>query len=751
MFVVLRGDKNLRTDMLNAFTCQNVLAGAPTLMAWYSGQAKKNKRGKISMAINLIGYTDRLSARPGETLDFKISCKTRSPVKARLFRSISADANPSGMGVVEAACDELFTPLEFEGKEQKFAPGSYAVTTGKISPIIGEKVELSVTVMPTILTGNRQTVMSVGTIKISLNSESRICFTNSSFELVATAPISLNKWWKINAMLSADGQMALRVDEIRNGTLVDNSNVQAKTDVAPSLNGPLYLAARDQGGSVGQFFNGRIEAPALCVDGKVVERWNLADEMNSLSVPSALGTSGHALRLVNAPVRAVRCSLWDASEMCWRHKSEHYAAIHFNEDAIYDFGWDTSFSFELPQFMPSGIYVMRISSDEHDDAMPFFVCPLKGAPTAKLCVLVSTFTYAIYGNHARPDYSPAWQDRIAKDGAYPHNPAAHPEYGLSTYNTLHDGSGICHASYKRPLFNLRPGYITFGAATCSGLRHFQADSHLISWLHDQNIDYDIITDDELDREGVEVIKGYDAVMTGTHPEYHTMTMLDALMAYRDGGGRLIYLGGNGFYWRIVRHGEDPDLLEIRRAEDGLRAWASQTGEYYNAFDGSYGGLWRRNARPPQQLVGIGFTAQGLFVGKGYKRICFEPAFDWVFDGIDDDVIGDFGFSGNGAAGFELDRVDSALDNGLDITILAQSFGESFMLVPEEQLTHLTNLSGGSELQAKRADMVYVKTSLGGEVFAVGSITFCGSLPWNNFDNNVSRLLRNVVNRFLGAA
>ena len=115
------------------------------------------------------------------------------------------------------------------------------------------------------------------------------------------------------------------------------------------------------------------------------------------------------------------------------------------------------------------------------------------------------------------------------------------------------------------------------------------------------------------------------------------------------------------------------------------------------------------------------------------------------------MIGDFGFSGNGAAGFELDRVDPALDNGLDITILAQSFGDSFMLVPEEQLTHLTNLSGDSEAQAKRADMVYAKTPSGGEVFAVGSITFCGSLPWNKFDNNVSRLLRNVVNRFVGAS
>ena len=226
-------------------------------------------------------------------------------------------------------------------------------------------------------------------------------------------------------------------------------------------------------------------------------------------------------------------------------------------------------------------------------------------------------------------------------------------------------------------------------------------------------------------------------------------MLDALKQYRDGGGGLIYLGGNGFYWRIARHGEDPSLIEIRRSEDGLRAWAAEPGEYYNAFDGSYGGLWRRNGRPPQQLVGIGFTAQANFVGMPYKRVCHDPAFDWVFKGIETDTFGDFGLSGNGAAGFELDRCDEKLDEGEDITILAQSFDKDgqFILVPEEILTHLTNLSGGPEEQVKRADMVYFKTASGGQVFSVGSITFCGSLPWNNFDNNVSTLLRNVISKF----
>ena len=149
-------------------------------------------------------------------------------------------------------------------------------------------------------------------------------------------------------------------------------------------------------------------------------------------------------------------------------------------------------------------------------------------------------------------------------------------------------------------------------------------------------------------------------------------------------------------------------------------------------------------------MGVGFTAQGTFKGMPYQRKCFDPEFDWVFEGIDSPIIGDFGFSGNGAAGFELDRVDPKLAPGYEITVLAQSFAtdENFILVPEEQLTHLTNLSGSPENEVKRADMIYFKVPNGGRVFSVGSITFCGSLPWNNFDNSISQLLLNVLSQSL---
>ena len=170
------------------------------------------------------------------------------------------------------------------------------------------------------------------------------------------------------------------------------------------------------------------------------------------------------------------------------------------------------------------------------------------------------------------------------------------------------------------MLNVRIGYITYPheELRASGLRHYPADHHLLSWLEAKGYEFDVLTDWELHHDGHEALKDYAVVLTGTHPEYHTREMLDALQAYRDGGGRFCYLGGNGFYWKIALSKEQPGLLEIRRAEGGIRAWAAEAGEYYNQLDGEYGGLWRRNGRPPQELVGVGFTAQGAFAGSYYR-------------------------------------------------------------------------------------------------------------------------------------
>ena len=695
----------------------------------------------------LLGYSDVMSVRPGGSIAFKVSSAAAAPFSARLVRSISADPNPEGPGIIEEDASEFFTHSEFPSREQPFYPGSYGRGLEPLELVAEQELRLEATVYPTRDSGVEQTILSVGDLSVTLDGRMRVTLRRAGHTISKGPHLKLREWVRVVASITPGLVTVFCADPLSGARPMETT---CSVQISLRQTGVPVVAATLADGIAAQHFNGKIEAPAIVCDGKIAAAWDFSNDIKSTT---ARATHGPDLALVNFPARAMTGAHWDASEMNWTHRPEHYAAIHFHDDDIYDFEWETNFEFTVPHNMPPGIYVMRLDCGGASDAIPFFVTAPLGRPKANLCVLVSTFTYVIYGNHARPDYSPDWQERMDAWNAYPYNPANHTEYGLSTYNYHSDGSGICHASHRRPLFNLRPGYLTFGNTPCSGLRHFQADSHLISWLHAKGIEYDIVTDAELHRDGRAAIAGYDVVTTGSHPEYHTSKTLDALRGYRDNGGHLLYLGANGFYWRIAVHSENDSMLEIRRAEDGIRAWAAEPGEYYNAFDGTYGGLWRRNARAPQDLVGIGFAAQGEFVGDPYERICHDPAFDWIFDGVEGDIFGDFGFSGNGAAGYELDHIDYRLGTPESATLLARSItrDSDLMLVPEEQLTHLTNLTGGPVRDALCAEMVHFDVPGGGSVFSTGSITFCGCLPWNNYENNISRLLENVLGNKLALA
>ena len=59
----------------------------------------------------------------------------------------------------------------------------------------------------------------------------------------------------------------------------------------------------------------------------------------------------------------------------------------------------------------------------------------------------------------------------------------------------------------------------------------------------RGIDYDVITDEDLHAEGLRaILEPYRVVMTGTHPEYHSTRMWDAMKTWIDRGGRLMYMG-----------------------------------------------------------------------------------------------------------------------------------------------------------------------------------------------------------------
>lgn len=213
----------------------------------------------------------------------------------------------------------------------------------------------------------------------------------------------------------------------------------------------------------------------------------------------------------------------------------------------------------------------------------------------------------------------------------------------------------------------------------------------------------------------------------------------------------MYLGANGWYWHVAYHDQEPGIMEVRRGEDGIRAWAAEPGEYYHSFTGEYGGLWRRKGKPPQMMAGTGFSAQGFDISSYFRRL---PDSDnerarFIFDGVSDEIIGDFGLIGGGAAGLELDRADRLLGTPPNCLVLASSENHSdiYLVVCEEILINFPGISG-QENELVRADMVFYETPAGGAVFSTSSIAWAGSLSHNNYENNVSKITENVLRRFL---
>ena len=723
----------------------------------------------MSAHLPITGYLDRFSHRPGETFTAHVGLRTPGPARARLVRVISGDPNPAGPGLRFEDLSAVFT-TEFAGIHQPIALGSHAI----IDPAPARDPAQACTWTALIMAGlpdETRTVLSEAdtSAQVTLRAgaigvEASLVWPGGSLTLRTDTHLRPRTWYRI--WLSADpASGVVMLGQTDTTGAAATARAEARGLRLPS-GGTLLLAAETAATPSGHF-TGKIEEPALLAgtrtswpdalaraDLPVIGLWDFALAIDSQTIVDTGRQNRHG-RLVNAPTRAVVGARWSGTEHCWRHAPQDYAAIHFHDGDIDDCRWQPSFTFTVPETLKSGAYALHITSTEGEDWLPLYVLPKREGPHAPIAFLASTFTYQAYANHARGNADADYIARMKDWGAYPNNADHWPLYGRSTYNKHADGSGISLSSRLRPILTIRPGYLTFNDPMGSGLRHYPADTHLLAWLTDKGLDFDVVTDEDLDDEGLPLIAPYKTVLTGSHPEYHTPGTLDALSAYTHSGGKLAYLGGNGFYWRIARDKARPHMIEIRRAEGGIRAWAAEPGEYYHAIDGQMGGLWRRNRRPPQQLAGVGFSGQGKFEGTYYRRLptSYEGELAWVFAGINEEIVGDYGLSGGGAAGFELDRADPMLGTPENAVILARSEDppKSFVTVHEELLGASNTISGESAPDLMRGEIVYFDTPSGGAVFSVGSITFCGSL-WRDgrFDGPVSRLLENVVRRFAGS-
>jgi len=494
----------------------------------------------------------------------------------------------------------------------------------------------------------------------------------------------------------------------------------------------------------------------------VVGAWdfheNITDNISSTYIidTSPNGLNGHA---VNLPNRGMTGYNWTGDDIVYHHIATEYGAIHFHDDDIDDARWEVDFSYTIPKHLKSGVYAARLriggeESPETEDYIPFFVRPPAGKTTAAIALIIPTNSYMAYSNDNLATNSVVAQ---LLAGKVPLMQASdlylneHREYGLSTYSCHSDGHGVSISSRLRPILNMRPKYRHWLSPS---LWQLNADLHLTDWLEEKGFNFDVHTDEDLDREGVELLNQYRVVLTGSHPEYSSEKMIDAYEAYQQQGGRWLYLGADGFYWASQYHPDNSNIIEVRKGEAGTRAWTANPGEYNNAFDGKYGGMWRARGRIPSKTCGLTFTAYGFDVSSYYRREpdSLLPECKWMFKGIkEDEIIGDFGLVGGGAAGLELDRYDLEFGTPHQAYLLARSEGHTDLMMQVNEEIHFIvrgYYGGGDENPMIRADMIYYKTPNDGAVFAPGSLAWCGSLSHNNYQNNVSKLMENVIKGFL---
>jgi len=215
----------------------------------------------------------------------------------------------------------------------------------------------------------------------------------------------------------------------------------------------------------------------------------------------------------------------------------------------------------------------------------------------------------------------------------------------------------------------------------------------------------------------------------------------------------MYLGGNGFYWRTAFHTELQGVVEVRRKGQGFLGPTSVP-EGHFSLTGEVAGTWASVGRPPNLICGVGFVTQGFDACTGYRVLpaSRDPRAAFIFAGVDDAVIGDFGMLQGGAAGYEIDRADRALGTPAHALVVASSVGHSKVmnLVVEEINSGFSGAYGGT-WPAVRADITFFETPSGGAVWSTGSISYLGSLAHAGYANGISRLTANVLRRFLDPA
>jgi hypothetical protein len=370
--------------------------------------------------------------------------------------------------------------------------------------------------------------------------------------------------------------------------------------------------------------------------------------------------------------------------------------------------WEATFSLTVPTTWPSGIYAAHCETTAGEDFFVVFIVrparpDFRLASTQQLrrfAFLASTNTWNAYNG---------WGGRFQ-----------YSDYPMNTPEL----------SFERPNAQTRPGppYRTVvvddplarGSYDSNARAMTRADLWILTWLEDAGYEVDVFTDADFHAGSFDPAD-FAGLILGTHPEYWSWTMRDRLDTYLNGGGRLVYLGGNGLYERN-EYTSDLRMMLFRQGDP----------THHDRW------VFARYGRGQRAVLGVadaGNSWQATVTG--YRTRAPGHRFLRGTGLAYDDAFGESGLTGtkgngeNGCAcGWEMDSTNPDDGGGAapaNTVVLAEALG-----------------LGENLGNAFAAQMVCVDRGAG-FVFSAGSLTFGGSLV---LDPILQQIVRNVLDECL---
>lgn len=476
--------------------------------------------------------------------------------------------------------------------------------------------------------------------------------------------------------------------------------------------------------------NAKFAAVALRLPSGIAS-WSFPTRLTDAPLVSS-GAAALELEAVNLPTFCTTSSRWDGSSFDPRFVSSHYDAIHCHDDDVGPLHWPACFRVSLPRDAVSGVYAFEVEHERGTEQIVFFI--VAATQRNSLLFLVPTATYLAYADEFLPEHLYEWKCRDRG------HQFAIDNNLRSLYDYHSDASGVSICSYRKPKATLRPDY---RYPLCGGPHNLPVDLHFLRFCHANGIAFDLTTDHALHDRGLAGLDGYLAVMTGSHPEYMSVEIEDALRRFAASGGSIAYLGGNGFAGKVAFKG---DLMELRRSPlEAGRTWDGPISEQSLAITNEPGGHLRASGRGEFSLTGVAISLMGFDRGRPFTRTAasYDPAAAWLFEGVDNERFGDDGIVLDAAAGYEVDATDEHLGTHPETIVIARADG-----FPDSFVHDATRWYEGGEPQREGrrcAEMTLRHLPSGGMIFSASSVAWLGALPASG-TNDVARITLNLLNR-----